>query len=108
MLHVTQKRDCLQSLAQTHLISEDTIDVVLIEPNHPVETSHLVVSHGATLDVGRGLVELDHLGLGGVQVGEQLLVLLLLRHPVPAVPLLTRGRGLLLPACLHLVIARSE
>ena len=53
------------------------------------------------LDVRGTLVEGDDVGLGGVEVGEQLLVLLLLRHPVPAVPLLAR-RLLLLPSSLHL------
>ena len=53
------------------------------------------------LDVRGTLVEGDDVGLGGVEVGEQLLVLLLLRHAVPAVPLLAR-RLLLLPPSLHL------
>ena len=53
------------------------------------------------LDVGGTLVEGDDVGLGGVEVGEQLLVLLLLRHAVPAVALLAH-RLLLLPPSLHL------
>ena len=53
------------------------------------------------LDVRGTLVEGDDVGLGGVEVGEQLLVLLLLRHAVPAVTLLAR-RLLLLPSSLHL------
>ena len=50
MLHETQKRDCLQSFTQTHLVSEDTVDVVIIQPYHPVQTTNLIIPHFATLD----------------------------------------------------------
>ena len=50
VLHETKKRDCLQSFTQTHLVSEDTVDVVVIQPYHPVQTTNLIIPHFATLD----------------------------------------------------------
>jgi hypothetical protein len=41
------------------------------------------------LDVGRRLVEADGDLLGLIEIGQELLVLLLLRHPMPVVPLLS-------------------
>ena len=34
-----------------HFIGKDPIDAILIERDHPVESPHLVVPHGAILDV---------------------------------------------------------
>ena len=36
---------------ETHLVSEDSVDTVLVEGNHPIEAAHLVVPHFAKLDV---------------------------------------------------------
>ena len=77
MLHETQQRDGLQCLSQTHFISQDSIDVVLMQSNHPVETPDLVVPHCSSLDVSWTLVKLDHIGLGCVQIRQQLLIFLL-------------------------------
>lgn len=34
-----------------HFISEDTIDTVVVQGDHPVQTLNLVISHLATLDI---------------------------------------------------------
>ena len=71
--HIPQERNGLKGLAQTlvsgvclcervsivvlstcpiyHLICQDAIDAILIERDHPVEASYLVVSHLSILDV---------------------------------------------------------
>ena len=64
--------------------------------------SYLIIPHLSTLNVVWTLVELDDVILGSIQVGEQLLVLLLLGLPVPAVSLHPALHGLLLPARLGL------
>merc|ERR1719445_1540568 len=101
MLHVSKERNSLESFTQTHFVSQDSIDVVLIESNHPVETSDLVISHLSSLDIGRTLIKLNDVCLGLVEVRQQLLVLLLLRHPVTTVSNLPL-RNFLLTSCLHL------
>ena len=45
----TQQRDGLKSLAQAHLVRQDSVDPVLVEGDHPVEAAHLVVPHLTTL-----------------------------------------------------------
>ena len=45
MLHKTQQTDGLKGFSQTHLIGQDTIDVVFVQRNHPIETTDLVISH---------------------------------------------------------------
>ena len=96
MLQIAEQRDCLQSFAQAHLISKDAVDPILMEANHPVETSnlrgcrvthflssymlYLVISHCSSLYVSWTFIKLDDVFLSSVQVGEDLLVLLLLSH----------------------------
>ena len=65
---------------------------------------YLIISHLPTLYVVWTFVKLDHVTLGSIQVGEQLLVLLLLGLPVPAVSLHPPLHGLLLPTSLGLKI----
>ena len=50
VLHEAQKWDCLQSLAKTHLIGKDAIDVVVIKSYHPVKTTDLVVPQFTILE----------------------------------------------------------
>ena len=65
---------------------------------------YLIVPHLSTLNVIWTFIKLDHVTLGSIQVGEQLLVLLLLGLPVPAVSLHPPLHGLLLPTSLGLNI----
>ena len=88
VLHVAEKGDGLKRFAETHLVGKDAVDAVLIQGDHPVETADLVVSHFAMLDVMRRLVEAENTLFGLVKVSEQLLVFLLLRHPMTVVALL--------------------
>ena len=41
VFHKSQQGDRLQSFTQTHLISQDAVDPVLVESNHPVQSSNL-------------------------------------------------------------------
>ena len=50
----------------------------------------LVVSHFAVLDVMRRLVKAEYVLFALVEVGQQLLVLLLFRHAMPVVALFSR------------------
>ena len=120
MLHEPNQRDRLESLPESHLVGQDTVNTILVETNHPVETTNLnimgelklrgenllgpnlVISHDSTFNVTWALVELDQITLGSVEVREKLLVLLLLSLPVPAVSLHLPLRGLLLPPSLGL------
>ena len=47
MFHKAQQRYCLESLTKTHLVSQDAVDAVLVETNHPVETTHLKVTESS-------------------------------------------------------------
>lgn len=78
MLEVTQQRDGLQSFSQTHFIGQDSVDPILVERDHPVETTYLIVSHFAALNVSGRCVETKYL-LGVRIFGQQLLILLLFR-----------------------------
>lgn len=50
VLHVSQQRDCLKGFSQTHLISQNTIDAIFIQWNHPIETTNLIVPHLTAFD----------------------------------------------------------
>ena len=43
----------LNSLAKTHLVSEDAADSVVEKPHHPVETLQLILAQGAILQTRR-------------------------------------------------------
>ena len=59
MLHVAQKRNGLKSFAQPHLVSQNAVDVVLVESDHPVEATDLIVSHLAGLQTGKHSVNIS-------------------------------------------------
>ena len=57
MMRLGNERDSLNSLTETHLVSENTIDARLVKTDHPVETVQLVVAQQATLEHSRLLSE---------------------------------------------------
>lgn len=73
----------MKRLPQTHLVGEDAVDAILVETDHPIEASHLVIPHGAILDVRRRVLEASYHFAGLVRLREKLLVFLLLRHSMP-------------------------
>lgn len=77
IFHITQKRNCLQRLPQTHLICQDTINSILIQWDHPIQTSHLVISHLSILDVWWGRVEAEYRLLFSVSFSEEFLIFFL-------------------------------
>uniref|UniRef100_A0AAG5DLD8 Uncharacterized protein n=1 Tax=Anopheles atroparvus TaxID=41427 RepID=A0AAG5DLD8_ANOAO len=85
VFQVAEQRDRLQCLTEAHLVRQDPVDAVLVQRNHPVQPADLVVAHLARLDVRRRRLEPEHLLRLVVRLGQQLLVLLLLRLPVPVV-----------------------
>ena len=50
----------MDGLAESHFISENSVDAVLEQADHPVEAADLVVAHRAVLDVRRRLVKARH------------------------------------------------
>ena len=59
MLHVAQKRNGLKSFAQPHLVSQNAVNVVLVESDHPIEAADLVVSHLPGLQTGEQSVNIS-------------------------------------------------
>ena len=55
VLHVAEKRDSLQRFAETHLVGQDSVDSVLVERDHPVQATDLVVPHLTALIKYRNL-----------------------------------------------------
>ena len=103
VFHIIKQRNSLQSFTKTHLISQDTIDTILIQPQsvkisapNLFYKSNLVISHLSTLNVCRTFIKTDHILLDSIQVRQKLLILLL-GHPVPVVAIL---------ALHHLPLAR--
>jgi hypothetical protein len=47
MAQIPKEGDCLQSFSQPHLIGEDAGNTILVQRNHPVQSSDLVVTHEA-------------------------------------------------------------
>ena len=50
---VRDERDSLDSFAETHLVGKNTVQVVVVERNHPLKTLELVILERATNQVGR-------------------------------------------------------
>ena len=44
VFHVAQEGDGLQGLAQAHLVGQNSVDAVLVEGDHPIETTDLAGS----------------------------------------------------------------
>ena len=44
VLHVAEEGDGLQRFAKTHLVGQDPVDAVLVEGDHPIETTDLAGS----------------------------------------------------------------
>ena len=40
-----EQRNGLDGLAQTHLISQDAVELILVESGHPIKAHHLVLAH---------------------------------------------------------------
>lgn len=76
MLQISQQWNRLQRFAETHLISKDSIDAVLIEGNHPVQTADLIISHLSALDVGGRCLEAEN-SLWVCFLSQQFLILFL-------------------------------
>mmetsp|Transcript_13968 Transcript_13968/g.34953 ORF Transcript_13968/g.34953 Transcript_13968/m.34953 type:complete len:377 (+) Transcript_13968:1858-2988(+) len=45
LVQVSEQGDGLQCLSETHLVGEDSVDAVVVQVNHPVESLELVLAH---------------------------------------------------------------
>src|SRR6266567_6399286 len=54
VLEVGEEGDGLESLAQAHLVGEDTVEAIVMQRDHPVQTLQLVATHLAA-DICKGL-----------------------------------------------------
>lgn len=74
-LEVAEEGDGLQRLAESlgrsvmpakprthHLVGEDAVDSVVVQPDHPVESLHLVLAHLTALDVWIWVSHVDRAG----------------------------------------------
>lgn len=49
---VSEKRDSLNSFAQSHLISQYSVEIIVVKTYHPVETKHLIALQLTTCEYG--------------------------------------------------------
>ena len=89
---VTEKRNRLQRLPETHLVRQDAVDAVIEQSNHPVQTRNLVLSHLAKLNARRLRRQTHRLVI--LSVFHELGVLRLLRRVALVAPALALVRRL--------------
>mmetsp|Transcript_23353 Transcript_23353/g.44306 ORF Transcript_23353/g.44306 Transcript_23353/m.44306 type:complete len:236 (+) Transcript_23353:3085-3792(+) len=82
LAHVGQERNGLQCLSQSHLVRQYSVNAVIVQFDHPVQTLQLVLVHRAAFPDAFGLVvEVDG-ATGGLGRFEELGVLFGLGHAV--------------------------